>query len=217
MGLCLNITKVYAYENDITISDNYLQNVANSIEDYQLIYNSIRADTIVKSSKQYNIYVDNFAGAFIDDNGILNIALVESTYIDTSEKELKAKITDLNTDNDVIYKYYEFSYNYLQEILNTVEEIMIQYDIDSAGIDDELNKVFIETSSNNEEQILNYLIDEHMYSSNAILFYSDEDLNIDLNANIAYSGETIYNWMSITLQNVLKKFNHKRNLRCVYC
>ena len=44
-----------------------------------------------------------------------------------------------------------------------------------------------------------------------------EDLNIDLNANIAYSGETIYNWMSITLQNVLKKFNHKRNLRCVYC
>ena len=23
--------------------------------------------------------------------------------------------------------------------------------------------------------------------------------------------------MSITLQNVLKKFNHKRNLRCVYC
>ena len=35
MGLCLNITKVYAYENDITISDNYLQNVANSIEDYQ--------------------------------------------------------------------------------------------------------------------------------------------------------------------------------------
>lgn len=77
MGLCLNITKVYAYENDITISDNYLQNVANSIEDYQLIYNSIRADTIVKSSKQYNTYVDNFAGAFIDDNGILNIALVE--------------------------------------------------------------------------------------------------------------------------------------------
>ena len=23
--------------------------------------------------------------------------------------------------------------------------------------------------------------------------------------------------VSITLQNVLKKFNHKRNLRCVYC
>ena len=195
MVLCLNMTKVYAYESDTAISNNYLQNVANSIEDYQLIYNSVRTNTIAKSSKQYNIYVDNFAGAFIDDNGILNIALVDNTYIDTSEEELKTKITDLNTNNDVIYKYYEFSYNYLQEILNTVEEIMIQYDIDSAGIDDELNKVFIETSSSNEEQILNYLIDEHMYSSNAILFYSEEDLNVDLNANIAYSGETIYNWI----------------------
>lgn len=62
MVLCLNMTKVYAYESDTAISNNYLQNVANSIEDYQLIYNSVRTNTIAKSSKQYNIYVDNFAG-----------------------------------------------------------------------------------------------------------------------------------------------------------
>ncbi len=29
--LCLNMTKVYAYESDTAISNNYLQNVANSI------------------------------------------------------------------------------------------------------------------------------------------------------------------------------------------
>ena len=163
-----------------------------------MIYQAVKAGQSILMENEYEIYADNYAGAFIDDNGILNIALVGTNSLDEYSENLKSKIQHLNINNEVIYQYYEFSYNYLQQILIDIEEIMVQYNISSAGIDDELNKVFIETSTNNELEIMNYLIEDKSYSSNAIFFYYDDNLNISLNADIAYSGETIFNWTSST-------------------
>lgn len=70
-------SKVYASLDNVSLPDKYYKNVANSVNDYQLIYPIVSKHSSVLSQDEEKVYVDNYAGAFIDDNYILNINLLK--------------------------------------------------------------------------------------------------------------------------------------------
>ena len=77
------------------------------------------------------IYTDDYDGAYIDDNGYLNIRVVEG-YAATL------------FNDDVIYRTSTFPYNYLLQIQMILEPIMQNMNIYSIGINGKENKVFVE-------------------------------------------------------------------------
>lgn len=76
------------------------------------------------------LYTDDYAGAYIDDNGFLNILVLEG------------HIPRFSNEN-IIYRTSEYSFNYLMQVKAEIESKMIELSIISVGIDDKINKIFI--------------------------------------------------------------------------
>ena len=176
--------------NEIRSSD-YFEAVRESVADFQIIYQMIKTDIVTNNDRIYTVYIDEFSGAYLDNEGLLNILL--SNKYDGEEISMLINAIYNATGNDkIIYNYVDFSYNYLQQILLNLEEIMIQYGILSVGIDEKINKVFIESAINNEQQIIDYLRGKNNYDSNSLVYYYSENLNSYSDFSIAYGGESIY-------------------------
>ena len=69
----------------------------------QLIGN-YRERTATHNGKEFSIYSEDFAGVYIDKQGILNIAVVGDLHSKTQQ-------TSLN-NGQIIYKQVAISYNY---------------------------------------------------------------------------------------------------------
>ncbi len=159
----------------------YQSNVNRSIELYEELVTRYRARTALHNGKEFTVYSDDFAGVYIDEKGLLNIAVVGEVQNDATLY-----------GGFVLYKQFSFSYNYLQKIMNTVETIMDDYAILTVGIDDKYNHVFIElTDERYVERIIEILQLENLYNYDALKIIVDPNArNID-NANIAYGGDQI--------------------------
>lgn len=133
---------------------------------------------IIERTQKYTVYREDYGGAYFDDNGVLNIGVVGRST------ELINAIS--LCDFDCVYKNYHFSYNYLQKILNAIEDIMIEFDIVAVGIDDELNLVFICLKNDSKyDSIISYLKDNNLYNPDAI------DFDINPGNEIIYTTATI--------------------------
>lgn len=140
-------------------------------------------ETIESHGRNIAIYKDEYAGMFIDDNGFLNIGILG---------DLNFPIDLRAASNNVIYKNYNFSYNYLQEIMLAIEDIMLENDIFSVGIDEEINAVFVELATEESvETIIEELQDKNLYSTDAIVFEIEPSMSIETNST-AYGGESIF-------------------------
>lgn len=83
-----------------------------------------------------NEYNDEFAGAFLDDNGILNIGVV------ANDANIKSLRTKSNFDGQVEYKKFTYSYNYLQEVKDSIVSCMDDYGVYKVETRESLNQIF---------------------------------------------------------------------------
>ena len=186
----INIIETYSHNQD-EYGVDYFSNVKKSIEDYQLVYKIVFMETMQLENKEYTRFIDIYAGAYLDDYGFLNVLFIDDadniSLIENTKKQILA-----STHNDSIkYESASYSDNHLQDILNCIEPIMLKFDIMAVGIDDKLNKVFVELSTNHKYDIENYLMEIGCFED-SILFYYSETTNITANSCVSHGGESIY-------------------------
>ena len=179
----------------IAIVEEKLSNPSNStyqgrVKQSKFLHSQFRKEYLIKriksNDREIDVFKDEYAGMYIDDNGFLNIGVVNS-----ESAKLNKKASKMNNGN-VIYRDFDFSYNFLQEIMLVIEDMMLEYDVYAVGIDDETNSVFVELI--NEETIdviISKLQEIELYEPNAIAFEVEPSMNIENNAT-AYGGESLY-------------------------
>ena len=116
---------------------------------------------VTRSVNSSSIYTNNYAGSFIDENGILNVGYLQSVNFSSYGDQVQ-------------YIQREFSYNYLLEVKDTISEIMIEYDVYMVGIDEEENEVDVYVASQSiANNIIAYLQEVNLYDEDAIHFNID--------------------------------------------
>lgn len=184
---CLSSNNVYAanISNDIINNQIYLANLNNSLDTYSRILPQFKVGVDIFDDKEYIVYTENYAGAYIDDNGILNICL-----LDNNENLVCL------SENNIIYQYFDYSYNYLQQILNCVESLMLTTSVYTVGIDEEINKVCVDLTNDEDISIIiQNLQNNQIYQENAISFDVDPNGYVEETATTAYGGEsTLYRY-----------------------
>ncbi len=122
-------------------------------------------------------YSDDFAGVFIDEKGILNIALLQISDFDPT------------FDGQILYRQHQFSYNFLQEIKDTVVNVMEDFGIHMVGIDEKSNQVTVYISKEqNIEKISNFIMDQTHFDNSAIKYIVE---SVAVKHNPSYGGESI--------------------------
>lgn len=168
---------------DYSMNQSYIINLKNSLNIYSQIMPSLETGIGNFNGREYIIYDEDFAGAYVDDNGYLNICMVNN---------LESDIQYLGSSSGIIYREHAHSYNFLQEIMNALENIMSTTTIYSVSIDEELNSVLIELKDENDiQQIIGYLQAENLYESSAITFEVEPEGEIVETSTTAYGGESI--------------------------
>ena len=192
--VCFNISTgtntvfVTAAELDVAnINSNYSRNVNRSMEINNELNDNYLIRTDNHNGKDFSVFRDDFAGIYVDEQGILNIAVVGESQIRMQQESRLA--------GNVVFQQFEFSYNFLQKTMNAVEDIMEMHCINAVGIDDKLNVVFIEMNDENDvSPIIEHLRRENLYDKDAITFEVNPNADIQTNANVAYSGESLWHW-----------------------
>ena len=107
-------------------------------------------------------YTDDFGGVFIDENGIFNISVVGNR---------KPVISDY-----LIYRQVSNSYNFLENLLDEISEVMEEYTIWEAGVCEVCNKVTI--ALENEKKIhslIEYLKRNNLFRRNTLNIFVGEN------------------------------------------
>jgi len=180
----LNTFTVSAYvDNDL---DSEYTNVETILNDtYEQVYNSFIISNKIYNNKQYNVYDENFSGVFVDSDGVLNIAYVNNDTLTYTGK--------INNNSLIKFVEFTFSYNYLQQVLNCIEDIMIEYNVTMVQISDENNQVLVFTKDNNKiSNIIQYLESKGLYEQGAISFICDPLVNFSKTLETSYGGESIF-------------------------
>lgn len=163
------------------IAAEYYDNVNKSLNVYDMamkLYTTKTPDC--GGAGDTTVYSDNFGGIYIDNKGLLNIGVVGLQKI---KKDF---------DNQVIYKPQKFSYNYLSKILSEITLVMLDYDIYSVAVDENLNRVDVCLSEeNNISRITELLQQKDIYEKEALNFVLKPNERIVYNANTAYGGDQV--------------------------
>lgn len=175
---------IYASEVESAVvesySEEYFSNVNQSVEFREQVLNPYIVGNAEYNGKEFTVYSDDFAGVYIDNQGILNIAVISGLQQTSLYGE------------QVLYKQVTFSYNYLQKVMNAVEDMMDFSSIIAVGIDDMLNHVFVEMNDEGDmNQIIEHLQRDNLYESEAIIFEVDANAKVSQDANTVYGGESI--------------------------
>ncbi|MCL2861142.1 MAG: S1 family peptidase [Firmicutes bacterium] len=120
-----------------------------------------------------NRYTDEFAGMFIDSDGILNIAM---TYSHIRAQGLtRSSMQSFN--NSVRYQAFTYSFNHLLEIHSVINSLMqTEYGIFSSGIRENYNIVRITLRNESLVTLVrNTLKDSGLYSTTSLYFDIDPD------------------------------------------
>ncbi|MCL2234165.1 MAG: hypothetical protein FWC11_03605 [Firmicutes bacterium] len=154
-----------------------------------------------------NIHNDSFAGKFIDDNGILNIAITENSPL------LNSRNTLSNFDGAVLHRVKTHSFNHLKEIKNAIlfisgsERVLNGgYNIFEVSIKARYNAVSVVVASEREEALVRSLLKEmSLYSQYSVIFCLNESAMMRAMSGPFHGGEAIHTNISsgtITLNAV---------------
>lgn len=134
----------------------YFENVNISVEIFEEQISLYTHITKTEYGEEI-LYDDVYSGAFIDDDGILNICLVNGS-------EASALM-----DERIRFTSQEFSLNYLMEIYDNLISIMEDYSISEVNIDERENKVNIMYYDTRKQTEINeYLFSEKLYNNDAV-------------------------------------------------
>lgn len=167
------------YASEITDSSSYYENCNNSVQLFPEVIELFKNNQVTRSVNSSSIYTNNYAGSFIDGNGILNVGYLQSVNFSSYGDQVQ-------------YIQREFSYNYLLEVKDTISEIMIEYDVYMVGIDEEENEVDVYVASQSiANNIIAYLQEVNLYDEDAIHFNIDSANCVAPTSKIAYGGDKI--------------------------
>ena len=121
LGVGYAMTAEDPEKTDVPAAARYSQNVSASVGLYQEAMRPYRTETVGRGGETIAAYSGDFAGVYVDDDGLLNIGIVG----------LQRASTGYN--GQVIYRSQRFSYNALQEIVDTVTPVMRDYGIFYGG------------------------------------------------------------------------------------
>ena len=169
---CMNMQPVVANAiADDTFSEAFLLRANASVELYS------RALPYFLIDEESDRYSDDYAGAFLDKDGVLNIRILEDC-------------TPSFFHESIIYQTSNYSYNHLLRIQRAIESVMFSMSISAVGIDDEENRIEIEVESiANTESIISFLSQMGIYDDKAIIF--SETNYVQIASYTAYGGNTI--------------------------
>lgn len=164
----------------------YYENINRSVAVYNNAispYKSIAKDL---NGEENVTYSDDFAGVFIDDEGLLNIGLVGS--IQSASR----------FNGQVKYKQCEFTYNYLQDIQDVITNAKADYSIYMTAVSEKNNNLCIYLNDESDiKRITDFLQQRYEFDVRAINFVIEGTGGIVKNTS-AYGGESIYSWTSST-------------------
>ena len=180
----LNTFTIYAHiDNDLELAHTNEETILN--DTYEQVYNSFIVRNEIYNNKQYNIYDENFAGVFVDSQGVLNIAYVNNNTLTYT--------SSINNNSVINFVEFTFSYNYLQQVLNCIEDVMIEYNVIMVQISDEDNQVLLFMKDNSKiPNIIQYLESKELYEQSAISFICDPLVNFSKTFETSYGGESIF-------------------------
>ena len=149
---------------------------------YNYVLEYYRVDKDKHNNKDFYVYDDNFGGLYIDESDYLNIGLLNIDYKLPSTYE-----------SNMNYYTVSFSYNYLQKLLNSIEDVMVEFNIIFTVINDQYNYLEIYINNNEIIPLINeYLISKDLYSESAICYNVDESMSFSLTSDVANGGESIF-------------------------
>src|SRR5574344_1512583 len=149
-----------------SIDMDYLYNTnrnAYSVELFQDFVESFPVEST--DGVKTTIFPNSYGGAYIDDNNVLHVkvvndenttdyGLISKNYISTFEKESNVN----NLDKDIIIENAKVNLTELLKIQNILELVMIKYDISSIYTDEQTNTLNIALlDDSKKDDILTYL------------------------------------------------------------
>lgn len=156
----------------------YFSNVNKSIEIYDDAISPFRSVTRMCNVEEDVTYSDDYAGIFIDENGLLNIGVVGLPQ------------TTSKYSGQALYCPQKYSYNYLMGMQKNISYVMENYGIYATAIDERQNKVNIYI--NTGDSSINHFLQENMlYEKDSYSIIFDVNGGDIENANTAYGGDKI--------------------------
>jgi len=175
----------------VKLTKEYYDNQAKSLLKCQIVEDRFLVERICDEHDNYYVYKDNYAGKYIDENGILHVELVDGYNNDDDIKFLE--------ENDIEYLIYKFSYNYMQSIMNAVNDIALEAGVVSVGMEDRYNYVLIDmTEVDKVEFVTNYLKSIGLFDSDAIVINANPNNRLMPNSRIIQGGEGSYKYVTST-------------------
>lgn len=127
-------------------SDNQSKFQSNQNVAYEN-YNTIKEHYKTKYGKDHP---ENYAGAYLDEEGNLNINLVgDNGIVGESDNDLRILVKD----DKIKYHKVKYSLNHLDNIINSLNDKMVSLDIAAIELDEQNNKVYIYLNDLNNTQI----------------------------------------------------------------
>ncbi|MCL2847975.1 MAG: S1 family peptidase [Firmicutes bacterium] len=202
-GMLYSPTANYAYANQLEsieeLSQEQLDASARSLEISGEFFQKIRAEITTETGEKQMLYDDNFAGIFIDKNGILNIATIAD-----GTRVMQSSISQFG--EQVIHKQFTYSYNHLLHIKDTIFPFLYTQGVFTLAIDEVNNRVSVYvTDYSYKLYVIEYLQAKNLYTATSICFiiepiggnlftsraiHSGDDIRRQIGAN-TWTGGTI--------------------------
>jgi len=187
IGALLLSTNYYAYayqtsESAEVFSEQRLANSARSIEIAETVMQEFRFEVADRGDETQIVYDDNFAGIFIDDEGLLNIAVVDGARSSIANQ----------FDGQVIVQHFIYSHNHLLQIKDVVLPFMYTHGISAIAIGEIENRVLVYIADYiYKRYIIDALVKNNLYSETSIEFIVDPNNIFTLNSRAIYGGNII--------------------------
>lgn len=169
-----------------------------SVEDGSLLYDKLIQSFIFTGNTKRGAdneiqYPDYYGGSYVNDNGDLVVCIIENKI--KSVNQIKSNVRKVIGANGVIFKTVDYSFNYLNGIMNTLNEYVISNNtmnkvenINAFYYSQIDNCIIVELDNCNENVIQNFK--NKVIDSPAIKFKNAE-MEIKIHANL-YGGGQIW-------------------------
>ena len=166
-------------------SDAYFANVSKSLDVAEQIFGEFRTEIIAENGEVQATYCDSFAGIFIDEQGVLNVATVAVGLCAVS-------FNARQFGEQVVNRQFTYSYNHLILIQNTLVPVMARFNISTVAICDENNRVLVYLKCETVLlEVSDFLRVKNLYSSSSIYFIVDSSKENVFDNRPAYAGDRI--------------------------
>lgn len=190
-----NSVKAQAMELPVELfSEEYYEKVVRVSELYPQIIQQYKETVEIQTRSQgdeiESLYDDNYAGIYLDEQGVLNIMLKEIP----ATTQMTSFSQKASNNQDIIqYQQAKYSYNFLHDVFDVLNSNMTDFDITSVGISQKNNRVEIGVKDESIiESIKDFLKAQELYQDEAISFQVESSHATSSYEDYAMAGTQIW-------------------------